>query len=70
MRRSDWALLIIAGLLAIALVWYVAGALPQPITNDDIIRETKKCKDAGMGARLDSAEVGPLRVVCIPDKLF
>lgn len=29
--------------------WLAGCSIPKPMKNDDIIRETKKCTDAGMG---------------------
>ena len=47
----------------------VAGCM-EPISNDEIISETKKCEDAGMDATVyhNGLTLQPERVECVPRK--
>jgi uncharacterized cupredoxin-like copper-binding protein len=57
--------LLIATLL---LVLCGAGCRPMVMTNDEIISETKKCHEAGMGVETyqNSFSAGTTKIVCCP----
>ncbi len=58
-------------LILLASILVLVGAGCASITNDEIIRETKKCEDAGLRAELHigGLYLEPKRVICIPKDL-
>lgn len=62
-------ILLVAGIACafIAIVYFLVKGTPS-ITNDEIIRETKKCEEAGMRAELFIAmyDNQAKRITCMP----